>query len=202
MRKNLSSLLLLNLILVALTACVRAPAAPPPAIPAGDNQSQEQPADASGFTLTSPGLPDGGRLPAEYTCDGSSPTGHVSTLALGWSGAPAGTQSYAVIMHHIPGPNEVKWYWIIYNIPSSITSLPKNMTGIGSLGTNGAGRQDYNPPCSKGPGDKVYIFTVYALSAQPQFSVPAQQINRPVLLDAIKNITLASAELHVVYARP
>ena len=202
MRKNLSSLPLLILIVVVVTACVRATAAPPPATPTGDSPTQEQPT-ATGFTLTSPGLlnPQGARgyrLPAEYTCDGSR-----STLELEWSGAPAGTQSYAIIMHHIPGPNEVKWYWIVYNVPSSITSLPKNMTGIGTLGTNSVNdRQEYAPPCSKGPGDKVYTYTVYALSAQPQFSVPAQQVNRAVMLDAVKNITLASAELHVVYARP
>jgi hypothetical protein len=32
--------------------------------------------------------------------------------------------------------------------------------------------------------------------------VPASQVNRAVLLDAIKDITLASAEMSVVYARP
>ena len=62
-------------------------------------------------------------------------------------------------------------------------------------------RSEYAPPCSKGPGDKEYIYTVYALSAQPQLSMPAAQVNRAVLLEAIQDITLASAELHVVYAR-
>jgi gluconolactonase len=152
----------------------------------------------SGFTLTSPDLPADGRLPAEYTCDGTA-----STLALSWSGAPAGTVSYAVIMHHVAPDNAIKWYWVLYDIPADVTSLPKNTTGIGVLGTNSVNDQiGYEPPCSQGPGDKIYIYTVYALSAQPQLSVPASQVTRAVLLDAIQNITLASAEMCVVYARP
>ena len=104
-------------------------------------------------------------------------------------------------MHHNAPGNEIHWYWVLYNIPPDVTSLAKNMTGIGTLGTNSVNdRNEYAPPCSKGPGDKEYIYTVYALSAQPQLST--SQVNRAVLLDAIKGITLASAELHVVYARP
>ena len=150
----------------------------------------------TGFTLTSPDLGADGRLPVEYTCDGAS-----STLALNWSGAPTNTQGYAVIMHHIPGPGDSHWYWVVYNIPADVTSLAKNVSGIGTLGTNSVNdRNEYAPPCSKGPGDKEYIYTVYALSAQPQ--ITTSPVNRAALLDGIKDITLASAELHVVYARP
>ncbi len=153
---------------------------------------------ATAFTLTSPDLPADGRLPVEYTCDGAS-----STLALSWSGAPPETVGYAVTMHHVAPDNAIHWYWEVYNLPASVTSLAKNFTGLGALGTNSVNdRNEYAPPCSKGPGDKEYIYTVYALSTQPQFSVPATQIDRATLLEAIQNITLASAELHVVYARP
>ena len=48
---------------------------------------------------------------------------------------------------------------------------------------------------------QVDYVRVYALSAQPKLSVPASKVNRAVLLDAIRGITLASAELHVVYSR-
>jgi Raf kinase inhibitor-like YbhB/YbcL family protein len=154
--------------------------------------------NAADFTLTSPDLGADGRLPVEYTCDGAS-----STLALNWSGAPAETQGYAVIMHHNAPDNAIHWYWVVYNLSANVTSLPKNVdiTGIGSIGTNSVNdRNKYTPPCSKGPGDKEYIYTVYALSAQPQ--ITTSPVNRAALLDAIKDITLASAELHVVYARP
>lgn len=152
---------------------------------------------SSGFTLTSATVIEGGTLPAEYTCDGTS-----ASLALAWSGAPAGTQNFAVVMHHVASPEDVHWYWVLYDIPASVTSLSKNSTGIGTLGTNSVnGKTAYTPPCSKGPGPKDYTYTVYALSAQPQFTVPAAQVSRKVLLEAIQNITLASAELHVTYTR-
>jgi gluconolactonase len=151
----------------------------------------------SSFTLTSPAIAEDGTLPVEYTCDGAA-----STLALTWGGAPLGTQGYAVIMHHEASPSDIHWYWVVYNIPADVTSLSKNMIGIGTLGNNSVnGKTAYTPPCSKGPGSKTYIYSVYALSAQPQLSVPANQVTRAVLLDAIRGITLASAEMHVSYSR-
>ncbi|MCP4356504.1 MAG: YbhB/YbcL family Raf kinase inhibitor-like protein, partial [Chloroflexi bacterium] len=148
-------------------------------------------------TLFSSAIADDSALPIEYTCDGAS-----ATLPLTWNGAPAEAASFAVVMHHAAGPDDVHWYWVLYNIPADVTSLSKNSTGIGELGTNGVnGNLAYAPPCSQGPGEKVYTYTVYALSALPQFSVPATQVSRDVLLEAIQDITLASTELNVTYAR-
>ena len=183
------------LLMVALVACGNAPTT---ASPAATLPSVAPTAQTASFTLTSPEVAEGGALPAEYTCDGAS-----STLPLAWSGAPAATQGFAAIMHHVASPEDVHWYWVMYNIPANITSLAKNSTGIGTLGTNSVnGKTAYAPPCSKGPGEKTYTYTVYALSAQPQFSIPASQVNREALLKAIQNITLTTAELHVTYARP
>jgi phosphatidylethanolamine-binding protein (PEBP) family uncharacterized protein len=167
-------------------------------LPATTSSTSTATSSAASFTLTSPDVKADGLLPMEYTCEGAS-----STLALNWSGAPEGTQSYAVTMHHIAGPDDIHWYWEVYDIPASVTSLPKNVVGVGTLGTNRVnGKQAYTPPCSKGPGPKEYIYTVYALSAEPQFSVPASQVDRAVLLNAIQDITLDNAELHVIYSRP
>jgi len=164
--------------------------------PSTNNSSQLN--NVSGFTLASPDILEGGVLPVEYTCDGAS-----STLALNWSGAPDGTVSYAVLMDHIASSTDIHWYWILYDIPVGINSLPKNTTGIGILGTNSVNdKLEYAPPCSKGPGSKTYTYTVFALSAEPQFSVETDQINREAFLAAVQGITLASAELNVTYSRP
>jgi gluconolactonase len=153
---------------------------------------------SSGFTLTSPEVAAGGRLPAEYTCDGNA-----STLALSWNGAPEGTKSYAIIMDHIASPTDIHWYFLLYNIPANVTSLPKNFNNIGNLGTNSVNdRTEYAPPCSKGPGDKTYTYTVYALSTEPVSAISESQVTRTVLLESIKDSILARAELKVVYARP
>lgn len=153
--------------------------------------------EGKGFALRSPVVADGGALPAEFTGDGAS-----VTPPLEWSGAPAGTRSYALIMHHIDPEGLIKWYWTLYNIPPDVCSLPKDVQGVGVSGNNSVNRRlGYAPPHSKGPGAKSYVLTVYALSAPVQISVSLAEVNRAVLLAAMKDITLSSAELKVVYTR-
>jgi len=149
------------------------------------------------FTLLSPAFTNGGRLPAEYTGDGAS-----STPPLEWNSPPSGTKAYAVIMHHIDPQGKTKWYWTLYNIPADVRSLPANVQGLGVLGNNSInGRVGYAPPHSKGPGDKTYVLTLYALSAPLQPGVAPAEVTRDVLLAAMKDKILASSELRVVYAR-
>jgi formylglycine-generating enzyme required for sulfatase activity/phosphatidylethanolamine-binding protein (PEBP) family uncharacterized protein len=150
----------------------------------------------SSFLLRSSAVTNGGILPVEFTGDGSS-----ATLPLEWSSAPAQTKSYALIMHH-EAPDMTKWYWILYNIPADVRSLAKNVKGIGTLGNNSVNeRTEYAPPHSKGPGAKTYIYTVYALSAPPHITVPPAKVNREVLLSAMKDKVIATAELSVTYTR-
>jgi Raf kinase inhibitor-like YbhB/YbcL family protein len=149
------------------------------------------------FMLTSPAVEDGGMLPVEFTGDGEA-----ATLPLNWTGAPEGTKSFAVIMHHI-APDQIKWYWMLYNLPATTTSLPRNVSReVGTLGNNSVnGKLEYAPPHSKGPGPKIYIYTVYALSAPVSVSVEPEKVNRDVLLDAMEGKILATAELKTVYDR-
>ncbi|MFN8256751.1 MAG: YbhB/YbcL family Raf kinase inhibitor-like protein [Bacteroidales bacterium] len=149
------------------------------------------------FTLKSSEIQEDGLLPVEYTCDGAA-----STLPLEWSGFPEGTKSFAILMHHEASPTDIHWYWILYNIPAMVNSLPKNTTGIGTLGTNSVNdKTEYAPPCSQGPGEKTYIYTVFALSDNPTFAVAPELVDMEVFLNAIKDITISSASLSVVYSR-
>lgn len=152
----------------------------------------------SAFVLRSPVIAPGGAIPREYTGDGAG----VSP-ALEWSGAPAGTKSYALVMHHFPHEGEAaRWYWVVWNIPADAKSLAKGVKGVGLTGTNCVNRDlAYAPPHSKGPGVKKYTLTLYALSSAPDLKVPASQVSRDVLLAAIKDRTLASAELNFTYDR-
>ena len=149
------------------------------------------------FTASSTAFTSNGTLPKLYTCDstGISPK-------LSWENAPAGTKSFAVVMHHIPPtpPNHV--YLLLYNIPVTVTGIGDAVSGIGLFGINTVnGKQSYTPPCSQGPGAKLYTITVYALSSAPVFTVPQTQVTRDVLLAAIANTTLASSEMNVTYTR-
>ena len=156
-----------------------------------------KPTNSTGFVLSSLALGTGNRLPADVTCDGVG-----STLPLQWTKAPKGTVSYAVVMHHNAPEGTPHWYWVLYNIPATTTRLDANSLGGGTMGTNSVnGLAQYLPPCPAGPGDKEFIFTVYALKAKPKFA-PNAIVDRPALLTAIKPITLGSAELRTVYARP
>jgi len=149
------------------------------------------------FALLSPAFTNGGRLPVEYTGDGAS-----STPPLEWNSPPPGTKAYAVIMHHIDPQGKTKWYWTLYNIPADVRSLPANVHGVGILGNNSVnGRIGYAPPHSKGPGDKTYVLTLYALSTPLQPGVAPAEVTRDVLLAAMKDKILARSELQVVYAR-
>jgi len=149
------------------------------------------------FHLSSPAVKDGGDLPKEFTGDGEA-----ATLPLEWTGAPAGVKGYAVIMHHIDPKGVTKWYWTLYNIRADVNSLPRNVSGVGTLGNNSVnGQAGYAPPHSKGPGPKTYVYTVYALSEDIQLSLPPEKVDREALLAAMKGKILASAELHVVYTR-
>jgi len=156
----------------------------------------DEPVDI-GFKLSSSEIAPDSLLPVDYTCDGES-----VSLPLSWSGYPENTAYFAIIMHHEASPTDIHWYWVLYDIPSTVTSFAKNETGIGTFGTNGVnGRTEYAPPCSKGPGRKDYIITVYALSEKVALDVAPEEVNREVLLDAIEDITLASASMTVWYSR-
>jgi phosphatidylethanolamine-binding protein (PEBP) family uncharacterized protein len=93
----------------------------------------------------------------------------------------------------------VKSYWLLYNIPPDVTSLPRNANGIGVAGYNDKDRTDYDPMCSRGPGAKEYHITVYALSKIPDW--PAAKVARADLLRTIGPITLAEGTLSFKYAR-
>lgn len=153
-------------------------------------------ATATAFTLTSPAMTEGGTLPVQFTCDGAA-----ETPPLTWHGAPAGTVGYAVVMYSLPPSGGEHWYWVLYDIAPAIDHLDANAAPPASVGTNSVnGRVGYAPPCSKGPGPKLYTFTVYALSGRPDLPNPAA-VSRPVLLDALEGLILGEAHLDVTYTR-
>ena len=154
------------------------------------------PKHSGNMTLTSPALKDGDALPDEFNGNGEG-----ATLPLEWKGAPEGTQSYALVMDHIDRDGILKTYWTLYDIPASVTSLPKNVKGIGKLGGTWKRDASYVPPHSAGGAKQTYTLHLYALPAAPQFD-GAEIVTREQLLTKIKDSILDSAEFHVTYQRP
>lgn len=161
----------------------------------GETSSSAQSRSSNGtFLLSSPVVEDGHEMPAEYTGDGEG-----ATLPLAWKGVPAGSRAYALIMDHADREGNMKWYWILYDLPAGTTSLPRNVRGVGKEGSGFRGEVGYEPPHSKGPGTKTYTLTLYALSAPLKLKQPATEVNREVLLAAMKGKVLASSALRVTH---
>jgi phosphatidylethanolamine-binding protein (PEBP) family uncharacterized protein len=147
------------------------------------------------LTLSSEVMEDGGDLPITYTCDGDG-----ISPSIDWSGAPDETSEYALIMDHLVDTDDYHWYWIMHNIGADVSGLDVSEVQ-GMLGTNSVnGLNEYSPPCSQGPGEKTYSFTLYALSQTPDFSA-VSEVDRDALLAGIESITLESVELSVIYER-
>jgi Raf kinase inhibitor-like YbhB/YbcL family protein len=109
-----------------------------------------------------------------FGCDGGN---HSPQLQ--WSGAPAGTKSFAVTMYDPDAPTGSGWWhWIVYNLPASVNRLDTDAGQPGKLpsgakhGRNDFGSFDFGGACPP-PGDKPhrYIFTVHALKVK-QLDVP------------------------------
>jgi Raf kinase inhibitor-like YbhB/YbcL family protein len=135
------------------------------------------PARAAEFTLTSPDISAGSTITNNYVYNGFGCTGQNISPALNWTGAPKGTQSFAVMVYDPDAPTGSGWWhWIVYDIDPSAFSggLPADLAGLltrietpnptPKFGRNDYGTESYGGPCPP-VGDKPhrYEFTVFAL---------------------------------------
>lgn len=169
----------------------RKPREPKAAAPA---QSDVPRSSNGSFLLSSPVVEDNAVLPNKFTGDGVG-----ISPPLSWSNPPAGTISYALLMDHIDPKGDFKWYWTVYDIPSTATSLGEGSQTVGKSGTGFRGAIGYEPPHSKGPGPKTYVITLYALSSPPILDNP-RKVDRQTLLAAVKGKVLAQSSLRVVHS--
>ena len=161
------------------------------------------------FRLTSPDVKANATIPTKNVFNGMGCTGQNVSPALKWTGAPAGTKSFAVTVYDPDAPTGSGfWHWVVYNIPATTDSLPENAGGANSGGLpNGAtqGITDFGQPGYGGPcpptGDKPhhYIFTVYALKTD-HLDLPATATPAYVGFNLHGN-TLAKATFTARYGR-
>ena len=144
------------------------------------------------------GFAHNGTYPKLYTCDsaGVSP-------GLQWSGAPNTTKSYAITMYTIPPTGDKHVYIVLYNIPSNVNSISDNSKTVGLWGINTVdGKNTYTPPCSQGPGAKIYVLTLYALSSDANLSFSTTKVTMDMLYTELKSKIVDSALMSVTYTRP
>ena len=85
-----------------------------------------------GFAVTSSDVRNGGMFTKQQEADTFGCSGGNVSPQLSWTGAPAGTRSFAVTMFDPDAPTGSGfWHWVVYNIPASTTSLA---SGAGSKG--------------------------------------------------------------------
>ncbi|GII83574.1 hypothetical protein Ssi03_15640 [Sphaerisporangium siamense] len=126
------------------------------------------------FTVTSTAFTEGGLIPKVHECTSSGtgdPRQKNESPPLAWSGAPAGAQSYAIVMRDLDNNNLI--HWVIYDIPPGVTSLPQNVDHAYRPSVPAGSRQiyyrgsaslyGYQGPCSPRTVN-TYEFVVHALN--------------------------------------
>ena len=149
--------------------------------------------NGSAFTLKSAGFRGGGNIPAKFTCDAKD----VSP-ALAWSGAPQGSQSFALIADDPDAPAGTWVHWVAYNLPASARELPEGVPkrqeieGGGIQGTNDFERIGYGGPCPPHGKPHRYFFKLYALDTKLNLQPGA---TKKEVEGAMQGHILAQAEL-------
>jgi len=160
------------------------------------------------FTLTSGAFGAGGRMPQAQAYSGFGCRGGNLSPALSWSHAPAGTKSYALLVHDPDAPTGSGWWhWVVYNIPATTTSLPegagearKGLLPSGAVqGRTDFGTQGYGGPCPPPGPPHHYNFRLYALKVE-KLDLPADATAAFIAFN-VHAQSLASAGLTGLYGR-
>ena len=163
------------------------------------------------FLVTSDSFKDGDYLPNDFIlsadygfgCAGGNKSPHLK-----WSGAPAGTGSFAVTLYDPDAPTGSGfWHWLVVNIPADVTELAEGAGSRGGSLPAGAlqTRTDFGAPGYGGPcppaGDHPhrYLFTVFAVKTEG-LNVSADSSGAVVGFNLHFN-TLAKATIMGLYKR-
>ena len=165
-------------------------------------------ATATHFVLSSPDLPetDHGMIHRQQVNVGCG--GKNVSPALEWRNPPAGTRSFALLMHDPDAPEAHGfWHWVVYDIPATTTSLPagagdvrKNLVPAGVIqGRSDFGGAGYGGPCPPPGSPHRYVFRLYALPVA-RLNVPPEASGTIVSSYASAS-ALGSAQLIARYGR-
>jgi Raf kinase inhibitor-like YbhB/YbcL family protein len=167
------------------------------------------PALAADFTLKSPQIAPGAKLAEAQVYNGFGCSGGNISPELRWSGAPAGTKSFALLVHDPDAPTGSGWWhWVVWNIPATASGLPAKagdpaarLMPAGTVqGNTDFGAPGYGGPCPP-PGAKPhrYFFRLHALKVD-RLDLPANATAAFVGFNVNAN-TLGVAELMGTFNR-
>jgi hypothetical protein len=153
---------------------------------------------AAAFSISSPAFTNDSSIPSKFTCDAGMQN---PSPALSWKDAPAGTKSFALIMHDPDAPMPGGFtHWVLFDIPASTTQLPEAFQAgsVGVSGNSGFRRAGYGGPCPPS-GVHHYHFTLSALDVESlglQAGATKADVEK-----AMQGHVLGAAELVGLYQR-
>lgn len=158
------------------------------------------------FTLTSPDIKPGGKIGDMFVFNGFGCTGQNVSPALAWSGAPKGTKGYVLTVYDPDAPTGSGfWHWVMYDIPASVTSLPRGAGAPGKQpdvsvqGSSDYGTTGYGGPCPPKGSTHRYVFTIYAVKAE-KLEVPPNPT--PAIVGFVTHFaTIGKASFTAKYGR-
>jgi hypothetical protein len=163
------------------------------------NNSQPVKEPAMNIQITSAAFAEAQPIPNQYTCAGPD----VSP-PLAWSGAPAGTKSFALIADDPDAPVGTWVHWVIYSLPPTATSLAESTPPSRELpdgskqGINDFGNIGYGGPCPPPGKPHRYFFKIYALDAALNLKSGA---TKKELLRTMEGHVLGEGQLMGTYQR-
>jgi Raf kinase inhibitor-like YbhB/YbcL family protein len=146
--------------------------------------------------VASAAFADGGMIPEKFTADGAD----VSP-PLAWSGAPAATKRYALVVDDPDAPGGTWTHWTVWNLEGTtldegVSNAPATVLPPFTQGRNSFGAAGYGGP-SPPSGTHRYVFRVYALDGPLDLAPTA---DADVLRAAMKGHALAYGALVGKYA--
>lgn len=153
---------------------------------------------ASAFELTSTAYGEGEEIPLVHVC--SNGGGDNVSPPLAWTGAPAGAQSFAVVMRDLDFNNGFL-HWVMWDIPAEAASLPEGIEQVFQPpSVEGAKQAPFNPqltgyfgPCSPNSVN-TYEITIYAIDVASLPNLDAST-SKGDAAQAIEDAAIASASL-------
>lgn len=151
------------------------------------------------MALRSADFTPGGTIPRPAMatdCGGSN-----FTPELDWSGVPAKSKSFALIVRDPDAPVPGGFFhWVLYNIPGTARQLDPNAAPAGTkTGKSSTGQAAYYGPCPPPGPAHHYIFTLYALdvaSIDADTPLTASELVRRIGDHAIAKATLEGIASH------
>jgi Raf kinase inhibitor-like YbhB/YbcL family protein len=163
---------------------------------------------ADPFALTSTTFKDGALMPkkvANKNSAGSHCAGDNVSPQLSWSGAPAGTKSFALTMVDPEGKGGTGVYhWVAYGIPLDVTALAEGDASMASGkyvgGKSTQGLATYSGPCPPLGSPHHYTFVAIATDLDPMELPPG--LTLPDLWARLSGHTKGAAGLVGLFVNP